>query len=191
MSKYEGYDEETRRKLEEYDRIQEEKEAKRQRRRERRKELAGTFKWLTPEVLAESLRERFTSYYWSTEGFLGGLGSGRQAVDVVGKEKGGHRVVYIEVEGGRAAPVSNTAKVWHYVEAVKVATPVLLIQLFSPYYDASEGLHHTRMKEAIFIGEHARMTNKSITYRSLGPADWPADTTQLEKYVNGISELIP
>lgn len=191
MNKYEGYDEETRRKLEEFDRMEERRAAKSARKKEHRSAVRSTFEWLTEPVMAQELRRTRDDYYWDSRQSLHGLGSGKQHVDVFGQQKQGSQIVYIEIEGGQSRPVSNTAKVWRYLENGGVTGPLIFIQLFSPYYEQSEGVHHTRMEEAMFIGQQAQRANKAISYSSLGPDVWPADRAELRDYVNRISQLIP
>lgn len=190
MSNYQQYDDETRRKLERFDEMQEKGAARRSRRKEHRQEIAETFRWLTPGVLAEALDRELPEYAWRTQGSLTGLGTGRQAVDIVGRRRSGGHVVYVEVEGGQSRPVSNTVKIWRHTQARSVAESITFVQLFSPYYGLSEGVHHTRMEEAVFIGQEAQKATGTMRYLWLLPDDWPAKLERLGDFVRRLSELI-
>ncbi|MCX6000024.1 MAG: hypothetical protein NTU41_10690 [Chloroflexi bacterium] len=152
-----------------------------------RRKRKVTYGWLTPCVLAAELQRILVDYSWTTEYTLNGQES-KERVDVFGRHKNnGDHLVYVEVEGGRGAPVCNTAKVWRCVEGGKDKTPAILVQLFSSNYE--EGTRRTMMKEAIFIGEQAERATKIITYRYLGPDDWPSGPDQLCGFVDRVSKL--
>ena len=157
--------------------------------RKHRVAIAAKYKWLTENLLAEELERKINNYYWSSKKHLLDFG-GRQHVDVIGEPKIGDHLVFIEIEGGQTRPISNVAKIWRHVEEGKLAEPILLIQIFSPYYAESEGVHNTRMKESIFVGEQSNKATNKIKYKWLEPDKFPSNKDKLDNLIQEILSLI-
>lgn len=148
-----------------------------------------TNKWLTENLLAEELERKINNYYWLPRKHLLDFG-GKRHVDIIGEHKKGDRLVFIEVEEGQTRPISNVAKIWRHVEEGKLAKPILLIQIFSPYYRELEGVPNTRMKESIFVGEQADKATNKIKYRWLEPDRFPPSKDKIDYLIREILLLI-
>src|SRR5690242_2364105 len=84
-------------------------------------------------------------YVWETGGRP--LGKGHESVDIVGRKKGG-RLILVEVELRKDAPLTNVVKVWRWVAEGKFRTPFILVQAFSKYYKSGD----TKRSNAEFVG---------------------------------------
>lgn len=167
----------------------ERKRATHERKREHRAEVATKYKWLTENLLAEQLQLMIHDHQWVPRKNLTAFG-GRQHVDVVGTPNTGHYLVFIEIEGGQTRPIPNVAKIWRHMEAGQVVRPVLLIQVFSPFYAKSEGVHNTRMQESIFVAEQADKYAGNMTYRWLSPDTFPENRDELNSLIRIIRAII-
>ncbi len=123
--------------------------------------------YLDEEALMEYLKKKLSALIWSRQN--GPVGIGKQRIDLWGRSKINQYDVFIEVEKHRAYPIHNLVKAWQYVHNSK--TPVLLIQILSPYH--YEGNRNTRRKQIIFVGQQAEQTEKNFTYRPIGKEFWP------------------
>jgi hypothetical protein len=166
--------------FEEWKRKEEEKAKK-------KRELREMCQTLTEAGLCNVLRQQLTDYDWDSDIHPKGM-DGAQRVDVVGKPKLRERFVFIEIErGGKAHAIDNAVKAWLYIEENTDSKPVLLVQIFSPYFYAKSGSKR-RMKEAIFIGKQAeKATNYKLRYEPLGREYWP---TSKESKVDTLKDKI-
>jgi len=159
---------------------------------EERKLLRETCKTLTETKLFNALQEELTDYCWHLEHHPKGM-DGAQRVDVIGEPKSGQRLVFIEIERGVGRPhaIANVVKAWRYIEERTDSKPILLLQIFSPYFYEKPG-NKRRMKEAIFIGKQAeKATSGKLRYKSLGRDFWPpTKAAKLDRLVEEISRLI-
>jgi hypothetical protein len=96
-------------------------------------------------------------YEWKAGGHP--LGKGHECVDIVGRSpRKGHKLVLVEVELRKDAPLTNVVKVWRWVSEEKFETPFVLIQAFSRYYKKGD----TKRSNAEFVGKRMRLaTNNS------------------------------
>jgi len=166
------------------------KEERAESKRRQRKDLRKKFETLKPDDLGTALEQRSGEYMWSREYHPTGM-DGRQRVDLVGRPHRGDHLVFIEIEGGRTHPIDNAVKAWRYSDEIVDSKPVMLIQIFSPYFYARTG-NRRRMTEAIFIGRKAEvMTAGKLRYASLGQEYWPPSAdSELDRLVQQVSSLI-
>jgi len=167
----------------------ERREKERQKQKERRKQARATYEWLTNNLLSKELQQLTNGYIWHTEKRLEGLGV-NERVDLVAEPISGGRHIYIEIEGGQSRPVSNVVKIWRHVAEGKLKEPILLIQIFSPYYKKSEGSHNTRMEESIFVGLQSEKATPNIIYKCFRPSEWPPSADKLSSLTQKISALM-
>ena len=85
-------------------------------------------------------------YEWTAGGHP--LGKGHESVDIVGRRKG-HKLVLVEVELRKDAPLTNVVKVWRWIAKEKFKTRFILVQAFSKYYQEGD----TKRSNAEFIGD--------------------------------------
>jgi hypothetical protein len=72
-------------------------------------------------------------YEWKPGGHP--LGKGHESVDIVGSSpRRGRRLVLVEVELRKDAPLTNVVKVWRWIEEERFAARFVLVQAFSKYY---------------------------------------------------------
>ncbi len=79
------------------------------------------------------------------------LGRGHESVDIVGRPKRktrGSRLILIEVELRKDAPLTNVVKVWRWTEKDNFSDGFILIQAFSRYYKKGD----TKRSNAEFVG---------------------------------------
>ena len=166
------------------------KEERAESKKQQRRDLRKKFETLKPDNLGAALKKRLGEYLWSREHHPTGM-DGRQRVDLVGRPRRGDYLVFIEVEGGRTHPIDNAVKAWRYSDEFADSKPVMLIQIFSPYFYAKTG-NRRRMTEAIFVGRKAEvMTAGKLKYASLGQEYWPpSEDSQLDRLVQQVSSLI-
>jgi hypothetical protein len=95
---------------------------------------------------------------WSTERHVAGT-----PVDVAGD--GPDRLVAVELEWRRADPSDNAAKLFrHLSEGTIDADRLLVVHLFTRYYDLASGGHSSKRKNAEFVGRMAARTLDSLSY---------------------------
>jgi hypothetical protein len=163
------------------------KEERSQRNKERRINSREISSFLTDNELIDALGFKFPAWQWHRDTSPQGLG--RQRVDIWGDHGDKNYLVFIEVERMKSASIFNVAKAWQYVEQTD-SKPVLLIQLFSPYYH-STGILKTRMNQAIFVGAKAMAVTKSkLIYKSLGPNYWPESAGHADKMIDALVSFI-
>lgn len=166
------------------------KEQRAESKKQQRKDLRKKFETLKPDGLGTALEQRLGEYTWSRESHPTGM-DGQQRVDLVGRPDLEDYLVFIEVEGGRTHPIDNVVKAWRYVDETTDSKPVLLMQIFSPYFYAKSG-NKRRMTEAIFIGKHAeKVAINKFRYAPLGQEYWPSSKdSKLDPLVERIALLI-
>jgi hypothetical protein len=175
---------------EKFERSMQNKEQRAEGRKEQRKDLRKKFETLKSDSLRTALKQRLGEYYWNLESHPEGM-DGRQRVDIVGEPNSEDHLVFVEVEGGRTHPIDNVVKAWRYTEKNVDSKPILLVQIFSPYFYAKTG-NKRRMAEAIFIGKKAeKAEGNKLRYEPLGQEYWPpTKDTELSALVERISLLI-
>lgn len=136
------------------------------------------------ERIAEALGDRLAialpDFEWNTEHPVGGT-----PVDVAGHDDG--ITVVVEIEWRRADPSDNAAKLFrHLDEGLLEFDRVIIVQLFSRYYDLASGGPSSKRRNAEFVGGRAADAHDRLTYRSVGldvvppqrgrplPDEWPA-----------------
>ena len=163
-------------------------------------QLVGKFAEAVQERMCERLAERRPGFDWETERSLGGtpvdvVGIGGTPADVVGLGEtpadvvgiGEADLVAIELEWRRADPADNTAKLFRYLstgnEGVLTAhRRVVVVQVFTAYYDLASGGVSSKRKNAEFVGRVAQRALESVTYHpvkfDLDPpkrgGEWPS-----------------
>ena len=159
-------------------------------RKQKRAELRRQYASLTNERLMAALKTSVPQYNWTCEYHPEGM-DGRQRVDVAGTTASDDHLVLVEIERGRMNPSDNVTKCWRYADTNRNRPPILLVQLFSPYYPAWTS--QTRgMQNAIFIGkkgEEARFP--AFCYRHVDPEHWPppeTDPIAVAERIRGIVE---
>jgi hypothetical protein len=161
----------------------------RQKRRRDREELRKKWQTLETSQLRNTLESRLMDYNWYSEYHPQGM-DGAQRVDIAGESKLGGHLVLVEVERGRAHAIDNVVKVWRYIEENVDSKPVLLIQVFSPYFYGKTG-NKRRMKEAVFVGKQAEKATNKLKYEALGQEYWPqSEDSNLYTLVGRIASLL-
>lgn len=95
---------------------------------------------------------RSSNYRWIPDENL--IGKGHESVDIVGRpKKSGAKVVLVEVELRKDAPLTNVVKVWRWIEEKQFKERFIFVQAFSRYYREGD----TKCKNAEFLGR--RMQN--------------------------------
>jgi hypothetical protein len=95
-------------------------------------------------------------YEWKPGGHP--LGKGHESVDILGQSsRKGCKLVLVEVELRKDAPLTNVVKVWRWVVNEKFKTPFVLVQAFSKYYRQGD----TKRSNAEFVGERMQGATKN------------------------------
>lgn len=97
---------------------------------------------------------------WTTEYDVNGT-----PVDAAGA--GEKRLVLVELEWRRADPADNTAKIFRGVSEGGVEDDVYLFQVFTRYYDLSDGGVSSKRKNAEFVGNVAAEAIDRLRYEPL------------------------
>ncbi|MDZ7745069.1 MAG: hypothetical protein U5K28_00500 [Halobacteriales archaeon] len=118
----------------------------------------GTFATDVQERLRDALAERRNGE-WATETTIAGT-----PVDVLGQ---GERTVAVELEWRRADPVNNTAKLFRHLAEETLDGEILVLQLFSRYYDLQSGGVSSKRENAEFVGRVATDALAGFDYRPL------------------------
>jgi hypothetical protein len=153
----------------------------------------GEFATAVQERLRERLRERRPAYDWETEVYVAGT-----PVDLAGEQSG--RRVLVELEWRRADPADNTAKLFRHLASGELdSREVLVVQVFSAYYDLASGGVSSKRENAEFVGTTAAEAFDRLTYRPLDLAidppkrggEWPSDWKRAVDEIAGeIAELL-
>jgi hypothetical protein len=113
------------------------------------------------ERLATVLGERIPDAEWETEYGVGGT-----PVDIGGAtETGG--LYLIELEWRRADPADNAAKIFRHASETVGGRDVYLFQLFTRYYELSDGGVSSKRKNAEFVGKTAAQTVDGLRYAAV------------------------
>jgi hypothetical protein len=95
---------------------------------------------------------------WSTERHVAGT-----PVDVAGD--GPDRLVAVELEWRRADPSDNAAKLFRHLSAGSIeADRVVVVHLFTRYYDLARGGVSSKRRNAEFVGSVAADTLDGLSY---------------------------
>ena len=89
-------------------------------------------------------------------------GAGYEHVDLVGRLKR-RKLIFIEVELRRYAPVVNVIKMWKWMDAHTLEMKPIVVQAFSGFYSKGD----SRRTSAEFIGFKMAKEHR-VTYISLG-----------------------
>lgn len=144
-------------------------------------------------ALCDRLADARPELAWATERRVGGT-----PVDVVGR--GDDVAVLVELEWRRADPSDNAAKLFRHLAAGELdAGRVLVVQLFTPYYDLASGGVSAKRRNAEFVGERAAAARDELTYRPLAldlpppkrgeplPEDWRAAVDAAADEIAGLA----
>ncbi|MEZ3145426.1 hypothetical protein [Halobaculum sp. MBLA0143] len=116
--------------------------------------------------LCEELRSRAAAYDWATE-----VTAASTPVDVAGSHDDTR--VLVELEWRRADPADNTAKLFrHLHEGTVDAATVIVVQLFTGYYDLARGGVSSKRLNAEFVGGRAADSDSRVRYE---PVDLAID----------------
>lgn len=95
-------------------------------------------------------------YEWKPGGHP--LGKGHESVDIMGRSpRRGRKLVLVEVELRKDAPLTNVVKVWRWVAEDKFKTQFILVQAFSKYYKIGD----TKRSNAEFVGNRMQRATKN------------------------------
>jgi hypothetical protein len=112
-------------------------------------QLVGCFADDVNACLRDRLASDRPALEWTTERDVAGT-----PVDVAGD--GDRRLVAVELEWRRADPSDNAAKLFRHLSEGSIdADHVVVVHLFTRYYDLASGGHSAKRKSAEFVGEVA------------------------------------
>lgn len=125
--------------------------------------------------LAELLKREYQETDWRVEQEVAGT-----PVDIHG-ETDQHSII-IELEWRRADPADNTAKLFRHLEEGSLGSSnILVLQLFTEYYDLSRGGVSSKRRNAEFIGQKAAEASDRFEYSAVDfPLDPPKGDTELQ-----------
>lgn len=125
--------------------------------------------------LAELLKREYQETDWQVEQEVAGT-----PVDIYGKTD--HHSIMIELEWRRADPADNTAKLFRHLEEGSLnSSNILVLQLFTEYYDLSRGGVSSKRKNAEFIGQKAAEASDRFEYSAVDfRLDPPKGDTELQ-----------
>ena len=168
---------------------QKKKKDRKEKKRIDRAELRKKWGTLSEARLYDTLEKEITGHDWLLDSHPEGM-DGAQRVDVLGEPQSQNRLVFIELERGRSHPIDNVVKAWRYIEDNANSKPILLVQIFSPFFYAKTD-NRRRMNEAVFIGKQAEKVTNKLKYEQLGQEYWPpAEDSKLDTIIDRISALI-
>ena len=141
--------------------------------------------------LKDQLAQSCSSYTWNTEHRIA-----ETPVDVVGI--GNEQHVLIELEWRRADPADNVAKIFRHLSTSEVTTDkIMILQLFTNYYNLISGGVSSKRKNAEFVGETAADSLENLTYYPLDfeinppkagevrPSEWKSIADSMATMVSG------
>ena len=87
-------------------------------------------------------------YEWEPAGRP--TGKGHESVDIIGRpHKKGKRLILVEAELRKDAPLTNVVKIWRWVAHKELKGKFVLVQAFSRYYKMGD----TKRENAEFVGK--------------------------------------
>jgi hypothetical protein len=110
--------------------------------------------------LAERLSERIPDADWETEYRVENT-----PVDVAGNLE--DKFVLVELEWRRADPADNAAKIFRHASNRDEEGDVRVFQVFTRYYELSDGGVSSKRKNAEFVGEAAAESLDGFCYAAL------------------------
>ncbi|MFC7167314.1 hypothetical protein [Halospeciosus flavus] len=119
----------------------------------------GKFADDVQETFRDALAERLPSRSWETE-----YPVRRTPVDVASPDV---PHVFVEVEMRRADPSNNPVKLARYASEGDFDAPLLLVQVFSGYYDLTSGGVSSKRRNAEFVGELGTEALDGFAYRAV------------------------
>ena len=128
------------------------------------------------------------TYTWETEYPIA-----ETPVDVVGI---GDQYILIELEWRRADPADNAAKIFRHLSTSEIeAEEIIIIQLFTNYYDLVSGGVSSKQKNAEFVGEAAADSLDKVIYHPLEfdidpPKSGKERPTEWEKKADSMVETV-
>jgi hypothetical protein len=142
----------------------------------------GTFATAVQSRLRERLAALRPRFDWETEHHVADT-----PVDVAGRADG--HAALVELEWRRADPANNTAKLFrHLAEEALTADSVDVFQLFTGYYDLTNGGVSSKRLNAEFVGRIGTNALDSFRYHAIDfaldppkrggerPTDWATAT---------------
>lgn len=111
--------------------------------------------------LVDQLKRSHNEFDWRVEQKFAGT-----PVDIHGETD--QRSIIIELEWRRADPADNTAKLFRHLEEGSLGSSnILVLQLFTEYYDLSRGGVSSKRKNAEFIGQKAAEASDRFEYSAV------------------------
>jgi len=107
--------------------------------------------------VARRLQTKIRTHEWQVN--WKPLGVEDESADVAGKARG-RRLILIEIELRRGAPVANVAKIWKWKVMGQLKGSFVLFQVFSKFYAS----HRKHREDAEFIGKKMEQENSKIRY---------------------------
>lgn len=121
----------------------------------------GEFATSVQNYLRDCLAKQYPDRTWSTEYRIAGT-----PVDVAGTDK--EPLVLIELEWRRADPADNSAKLFRHLSRDRIESKyVIVIQIFTSYYDLARGGVSSKRKNAEFVGQTAAESIDDLSYYSV------------------------
>ena len=140
----------------------------------------GEFASAVQARLRDRLAESCSGLSWRTEHRIAGT-----PVDIAGGDD--DHLVLVELEWRRADPADNTAKLFRHLSADRIdRNRIAVAQVFTAYYDLTDGSISSKRENAEFVGRTAAESIDRLSYQpvdfDLTPPkrgdDWPADWEQ-------------
>lgn len=126
----------------------------------------GRFATTVQEYLHNQLADQHPAFDWETEHTIAGT-----PVDVSGKC--GSKLYLLELEWRRADPADNAAKLFRHLDSGIVdGNDVDVFQVFTDYYNLSNGGVSSKRENSEFVGNVAADTIDSLSYT---PIDFKLD----------------
>ncbi|WP_232686976.1 hypothetical protein [Halobacterium zhouii] len=113
-------------------------------------------------ALRDALASHDTARDWRTEWY-----ADRTPVDVAGVPGDDSPLVFVEVEMRRADPANNPVKLARHAADGEFDAPVLLVQVFSGYYDLDSGGVSSKRENATFVGCLAEESVDGFDYHAV------------------------
>jgi hypothetical protein len=86
------------------------------------------------------------------------LGKGHESIDVLGTpQTEGRKLVFVEVELRKDAPLTNVVKVWRWVKNERFNKRFVFVQAFSKYYKKGD----TKRSNAEFVGKQLERATRN------------------------------